>query len=417
MTAAEPPAKPKPRAAFAFILVSVALATLASSIIGPVLPQLLKTLTHGSMSRMSEALGALIVLFAVMQFFAGPVQGALSDRYGRRPVILVANFGLAIDYVIMALAPNLAWLFVGRAVTGATAGSITAAYAYVADVTEPDQRAARFGQVASAISAGAAAGPLLGGLLGEFNPRAPFWAAAVLSVLCGLYGVFVLPESLAPEDRAPLKFHAMHPIGAVTSIWRDYPVLIGWQSAMFIMAFGYMGVNSIFLLYVTYRFGWTPQNIGLYTTFIVLTGLGVQAGLVGRTVKLLGERATLLTGMTVEIIAIVAAGFAVTGLQFSAAIFVLMLSNVAEPARTAIMNRIIGPSDRGRLSGASRSIASLTGILAPLPFALIFAGVSHAKDPRAVSVGLPFFISAAILAAAFAVTLRALRRSPVAASA
>ncbi|HEY1753051.1 MAG TPA: MFS transporter, partial [Caulobacteraceae bacterium] len=165
-------APPKRRAAMAFIFVSVTLATLANSIIGPVLPQLLKLLTHGSMSQMSTAMGAMMMIFAGLQFFAGPVQGALSDRFGRRPVILIANFGLAVDYVIMALAPSLAWLFVGRAVTGATAGSITAAYAYVADVTEPDQRAARFGLLAAAISAGAAAGPLVGGLLGEVDPRA-----------------------------------------------------------------------------------------------------------------------------------------------------------------------------------------------------------------------------------------------------
>jgi DHA1 family tetracycline resistance protein-like MFS transporter len=395
----------------AFIFASVVLATLAGSIIGPVLPQLLNTLTGGSMAKMSTAFGLMMVLYAGMQFFAGPMQGALSDRYGRRPVILAANFGLAIDYAIMALAPNLAWLFVGRAITGATAGSITAAYAYVADVTEPDQRAARFGLLGAAISAGAAAGPLLGGLLGELNPRAPFWAAAGLSVLAGLYGVFVLPESLPPEDRAPLSWRSIHPIGAISSIWRDYPVLIGWQGALFLMSFGIVGVNSVFLLYVTFRFGWTPAALGLYSTFIVLTGLAVQAGLVARAIKWLGERGAMLTGMAIEIVAILAAGFAVTGLQFTAAVFILVLGGVADPARTAIMNRIIGPSDRGRLSGATRSIASLTGVIAPGLFAALFAGVSR-FGPADVRVGAPFFICTAMAIAAFAVTLHTLRRSP-----
>jgi DHA1 family tetracycline resistance protein-like MFS transporter len=412
----EAAAPPKRRAAMAFIFVTVTLATLAGSIIGPVLPQLLKLLTGGSMSQMSTAMGAMLVLYAGMQFFAGPVQGALSDRYGRRPVILVANFGLAVDYAIMALAPNLAWLFVGRAITGATAGSITAAYAYVADVTEPDQRAARFGLLAAAISAGAAAGPLAGGLLGEFNPRAPFWAAAGLSVLAGLYGLFVLPESLPPEQRAPLKWHAIHPVGAVRSLLRDYPVLLGWQGALFLMSFALIGVNSIFLLYVTYRFGWTPKALGLYSTVVVLFGLGVQSGLVSRAIKWFGERGTLVWGSVVQAIAIFACGFAVTGWQFTATVLVMMLGGVADPARSAIMNRIIGPSDRGRLSGASRSVASLTGVLAPVPFSLLFAGVSRA-GPASVWSGAPFFVCAAMLVGALAVTLRSLRQTPAASSA
>ena len=412
MSADPAPARPRRRAAMAFIFVTVTLATLAGSIIGPVLPALLKTLTGGSMAKMSTAYGAMIVLYAAMQFFAGPVQGALSDRFGRRPVILVANFGLAIDYAIMAVAPNLAWLFVGRAVTGATAGSITAAYAYVADVTDPDQRAARFGLLGAAISAGAAAGPLIGGLLGELSPRAPFWAAAALSVIAGLYGVFVLPESLPPEDRAPLKWQSIHPIGAISSIWRDYPVLICWQWALFLMSFGLIGVNSIFLLYVTFRFGWTPKALGLYSTVVVLAGLAVQAGLVARTIRWLGERGALLVGMAVEIVAIIIAGFAVTGLQFTAVVLVMILGGVAEPARTAIMNRIIGPSDRGRLSGSTRSIASLTGVLAPGLFAALFARVSR-FGPHDMRVGAPFFVCAAILVAAFVVTVQTVRRMPV----
>ncbi len=407
------PAKPRRRAAMAFIFATVMLATLAGSIIGPVLPALLKSLTGGSMAQMSGAMGVMTVLYAALQFFAGPVQGALSDRFGRRPVILVANFGLAIDYAIMALAPSLGWLFVGRAITGATAGSITAAYAYVADVTEPDQRAARFGLLGAAISAGAAAGPLLGGLLGELNPRAPFWAAAGLSVLAGLYGLFVLPESLPREDRAPLRWKAIHPVGAVTGLWRDYPVLIGWQGAMFLMTFAIGGVNAIFLLYVTYRFGWTPKALGLYSTVVVLSGLVVQTGLVSRSIKLLGERGALIGGIVLQTLAIFACGFAVTGLEFTAGVMVMMLGTVSEPVRSAIMNRIIGPSDRGRLSGSTRSVVSLTGILAPAPFTALFAWVSTGP-PGALKVGLPFFVCAAILVASLAVTLAVLRR-PIAA--
>src|SRR5262245_10016946 len=209
-----PGRSPRRRAAMSFIFVTVVLDMMAGSMIGPVLPQLLKELSGGSMADMSLVYGAMGVLYSGMQLFAGPVQGALSDHYGRRPVILASNFGLAMDFAIMAAAPSMAWLFLGRAITGAMAGSVTAAYAYVADITEPDQRAARFGLLAAAMNAGILAGPLLGGYLGQIDTRAPFWAAAGLSLLAGLYGVLVLPESLPREHRAPLTLKAIHPIGA-----------------------------------------------------------------------------------------------------------------------------------------------------------------------------------------------------------
>jgi DHA1 family tetracycline resistance protein-like MFS transporter len=412
MTAAELVAPRKRRAAMGFIFATVMLATLAGSIIGPVLPQLLKQLTGGRMASMSTAMGAMMMLYAALQFFAGPVQGALSDRFGRRPVILVANFGLAVDYAIMALAPNLAWLFVGRAVTGATAGSITAAYAYVADVTEPDQRAARFGLLTAAISAGAAAGPMLGGFLGGFDPRAPFWAAAGLSVLAGLYGVFVLPESLAPEHRAPLKLKAIHPVAVIRDLWRDYPVLARWQGAQFLMIFGIVGVNSIFLLYVLFRFGWGPQAIGVYSTIVVLTGLVVQSGLVARVIRLIGERGAIIGGVSLQALTTIACGFVPTGWIFTVVVCLMMLGGVSDPAWLATMNRVIGPSDRGRLSGATRSLASLAGVLAPAPFAALFALVSHA-GPAGPWAGAPFFLGGAFLFGGLAVMLATGVREPL----
>ncbi len=180
----------------AFILVTVFLAALAATIAFPVMPQLLKSLTGDAMAQMSTVLGAMTTLYAVMQLFAGPVQGALSDRFGRRPVILVSTLGQAVDSVLMALAPTLSWLFAARAVAGVCAGSVTAAYAYVADISEPEQRAARFGRLAAVFSAGGAAGYLIGGLMGEISPRAPFWIAAGFGFINLLYGYFVLPESL-----------------------------------------------------------------------------------------------------------------------------------------------------------------------------------------------------------------------------
>ncbi|HEY3800801.1 MAG TPA: MFS transporter [Caulobacteraceae bacterium] len=397
------------RAALGFVFVSVLLATLASSVIGPVLPQLLKQLTGGKMSAMSTAMGAMAMLFAAMQFFAGPVQGALSDRFGRRPVILIANFGLAIDYVIMATAPNLAWLFVGRAVTGATAGSITAAYAYLADITEPDERAARFGLLTAGISAGAAAGPLVGGLLGEIGPRVPFWASAALSVVAGIYGVFVLPESLPKESRAPLKWQAVHPVAVIRNMLRDYPVLGRWFSSSFLMTFGISGVNSLFLLYVLFRFGWTPKAIGLYSAVVVVVGIVVQSGLVSHIIRLVGERGALVGGLAIQGVAIALCGLVPNGWMFTAVVALMQVGGVSAPAQMAIMNRIIGPMDRGRLSGATRSLASLTGVLAPAPFAALFAIVSRG-GPASPWAGAPFYLCGAFMMAGLLALLPALRQ-------
>lgn len=399
-----------------FILVTVFLAALAATIVVPVLPQLLKSLTGDAMAQMSTVFGAMTTLYAGMQLFAGPVQGAVSDRFGRRPVILISTFGQAVDSVLMALAPTLSWLFAARAVAGVCAGSVTAASAYVADVSEPEERAARFGLLAAVFSAGGAAGYLIGGLLGETNPRAPFWIAAGLGFLNLLYGYFVLPESLSPELRAPLKWRSIHPVGAVASIWRDYPILKSWQAAMFLISFGITGVNSIFILYVTFRFGWTPRIIGFYATFVMVSSIAIQSGLVSRSIKLLGERRTLLTGVVVQTIAIAASGLAVAGSQFVAAVFLLLIGGVAEPVRLAIINRIIGASDRGRLSGAERSIISLNGVIAPTVFGVMFAAVVGA-GPLAPRVGIPFFVSAVLMIPALAITLWSVNRSPTAADA
>ena len=392
------------------ILVTVVLDALAGTVIGPVWPALLKSLTGGAMAQMSTVFGAVTVTIATMQLIAGPVQGALSDRFGRRPVILVSTAGLTIDFVCLALAPNLTWVFVGAAIGGIAAGSVTAAFAYVADITPADKRAVRFGYIAAALSAGGASGSLIGGFVGEIDPRAPFWLAAALSAIGFVFGSFVLPESLAAENRAPLKWRSIHPVGVIAGIWRDYPILKRWQGGAFLVSFGFAGINSIFFLYVTFRFGWTPKNIGFYATFIMLTSLAVQSGLVSRVIAVLGERRTLLVGWSVQFVGMVASGFATTGLVFSAAVFVLVVGGVSAPARLGIINRIIGPSDRGRLSGAERSVESLTGILAPGAFAALFAAVVEA-GPESLRAGIPIFAGAALFVIGAMVSVGAVRRT------
>ena len=399
-------------AAIVFILITMLLDTLAGSIVGPVMPALLKSLTGGAMAQMTTVYGAMIVIFATMQLIMGPVQGALSDRFGRRPVILISIVGLGVEFLITATAPNLTWLFVAMVIAGSASGSVTAALAYVADVSAPDERARRFGLLTAALSAGAVSGSLIGGFLGEIDPRAPFWLAAGLCAVNFLFGFFVLPESLAAAHRAPISWRSIHPVGAVAGIWRDYPIIKGWQAAAFLTSFGVVGVNSVFFLYVTFRFGWTPKALGIYSTFVMLTNLVVQTGLVARAIRVFGERGALLAGMIVQIVGMTAAGLAPTGWLFTAAVVFLVVGGVAEPARMSIINRVIGPSDRGRLSGADRSIVSLTGIIAPGAFAALYASVVGA-GPTSPLVGTPFFVCVGLMIMGFAVTLWSVNRTSV----
>ena len=394
----------------ALVLVNIALEALAGTIAFPVMPQLLKSLTGGSMAQMSTIYGATATLYAVMQLFSSPIQGALSDRFGRRPILLASSAGLVVNSILLASATNVGWLFAAIAVSGIAAGSLSAANAYIADVTEPNRRAARFGYLAAAFSGGAAAGFLIGGLAGEIGTRTPFWIAAALAAVNLALAFLCLPESLPGEHRATLTWRSIHPIGVVSGIWRDYPTLKPWQGALLLLNFGATGVNSIFVLYVTFRFGWTPRSIGLYATFVMLSGMAVQTGLVSRTIRLLGERRTLLTGLMLQTMASTLCGLALTGRQFVASVFVMIVGGVCEPVRQAIMNRIIGASDRGRLSGSERSIVSLNGVIAPSVFGLLFAAVAGA-DPHAFSVGSPFFVASALMVAGVAIAVSALNRS------
>jgi len=312
---------------------------------------------------------------------------------------------------LMALAPNLGWLFAANVIWGAAAGSLTAAFAYVADVTDPDQRAGRFGLLTAAVSAGGAAGPVIGGFMGEIDARAPFWIAASLGCISLVYGFLVLPESLPRAQRVPLAWRSMHPIGVIRNIWRDYPILKSWQLATFLTSLGAAGINAIGVLYVAFRFGWTPRVIGFYAAFMGATSIVVQAGLVAKTISVLGERRALLAGITVQTIAIGVAGFALMGWKFCTAMFFVVLGGVAEPARLAILNRIVSASERGRLSGANRSIVSLTGLIAPGLFGVMFASVVGA-GPEAIQVGTPLFACTALMIGGSAITWWAVNRLP-----
>lgn len=251
---------PRRQAAIAFILVTAMLDIVAMGIVIPVLPALIEQFA-GSNARAGAINGVFVALWAAMQFVASPVIGSLSDQYGRRPVLLVSALGLAADYVLMAVAPTLWWLALGRIVTGITSASFTTVYAYMADITPPAGRARAYGLIGAAFSAGFVAGPLLGGVLGEVSPRAPFWAAAALSGLTFLYGWFVLPESLAPENRMRFAWKRANPLGAL-ALLRSHRELTGLSVVNFLLYFAHHVFSAVFVLYAGYRYGWGASRSG-----------------------------------------------------------------------------------------------------------------------------------------------------------
>ena len=390
------------QAAAGFIFVTVTLDVMAGTMAIPVLPTLITTVSPGDAARTSELYGLLTTIFFAMQFVAGPIQGLLSDRFGRRPIILAGLFGFAVDFLIMAVARNLFWLFFARAVSGLLAGNITAANAYLVDTTPSEKRARMFGFFSAAAGFGSTVGPALGGMLATYGVRAPFWAAAALSLLNALYGAVVLPESLPKNLRAPFVWKKANPIGAPRALLLAYPSLAIWGLVLFLFSLGGLAVNSVWVIYTGYRYQWAPRDIGIFLSAISILGIAVQTGLVGPFVKWLGERWTMLIGMGLNGLGCVIGGLSATGTWFWIATFVLVVGNICGPTQAAIMSRMVGPSEQGLLAGAATSVRSVNGIAAPLIFTALFAfcvrvgGVSVSGVPNVVAGAL--MVGAGIIA-------------------
>src|SRR5216683_841611 len=288
---------------------------LALGMIIPVLPKLVMNFLAGDTARAAKVYGLFGTVWALMQFVFAPVLGALSDRYGRRPVILLSNFGLGLDYIFMALSPTLSWLFAGRVISGITAASIPTAGAYIADVTAPEKRAGAFGLMGAAFGIGFVLGPALGGILGGIHPRLPFWVAAGFSLVNAMYGLFVLPESLAPEKRGAFSWRRANPIGALTLL-RSHPELFGLATANFLVNLSHVVFPSVFVLYGGYRYGWNESTVGLTMALFGISSMIVQAGLVGPVVKRFGERRALLIGLVCAAAGMTIFALAATGRLF-----------------------------------------------------------------------------------------------------
>ncbi len=394
------------RGAVAFIFITILLDMFALGLILPILPKLVESFVDNDTASAARIFGLFGTAWAVMQFFFSPVLGGLSDRFGRRPVVLLSNLGLALDYVLMALAPSLTWLFVGRVISGITSASVSTAFAYIADVTPAEQRAAVFGKVGVAFGAGFILGPAVGGLLGGMDPRLPFWVAAGLSFANTLYGLLILPESLPPDRRSPFRWKSANPLGAL-HLLRSDRVLAGLSVVNFLAQVAHVVLPSTFVLYATYRYGWDTTTVGLTLAMVGICSIAVQGAAIGPMVRRFGERRALLLGLGCGAVGFLIYGAAPTGPLFWLGIPVMALWGVAGAATQALTTQLVAPDQQGQLQGATNSVQSVSQLVGPFLFTLTFAYFIGNEAPLKLP-GAPFLLAALLMLLALLIAARTL---------
>lgn len=397
-----------PGRALAFILITIFMDTVGFGIIIPVLPGLLMNLLDGSLSTAALYGGWLMFLFSALQFVSAPVLGNLSDHFGRRPVLLASLAAFSADFVVMGLATTVGWLFLGRALSGIFSATYPVASAYVADLTAPEQRARSFGLMGAAWGMGFVVGPAIGGLLGDANPRLPFFVAAGLAAANVVYGYFVLPESLAPTNRRPFVLARANPIGAFLQM-RKYPLVVGLLAAVFLYHIAH-DANPATWTYVTMaKFSWTPRDVGLSMSFVGVCAALVQGLAVGPLVKRLGERRAMLTGFALFAISFLGYAFATAGWMMYFWIVPFAFGTVASVAATALMSRQVPANQQGELQGAVSSLRSITACIAPPLMTGLFSYFTSAAAPVQFP-GASFLAASLLTLVALLMVLRVQRR-------
>ncbi len=367
---------------------------LGLGLIIPVAPKLVEQLSGKDDAHAAPLVAALAALYAGMQFVFAPILGSLSDRYGRRPVILISLLGSGIDYLAMAVSPRLWWLFVTRAVNGISGANITAAGAYVADVTPPEKRSVGFGIIGAAFGLGFILGPLTGGWLGSYDLRLPFVGAGVLTLINWLYGLIVLPESLPADRRRTFSFRRANPMGAIVGLGR-HPVVAGLAAAAFLVNVAQFGLHATWVLYTAHRYKWDNMHVGISLAVVGLGAAIVQGGLARRIIPAIGDRRALIMGMAVGVCAYLGYAFATEGWMIYAIVAVASLGAISQPAAQSLMSRSVLPDEQGELQGALASLQSLAGIIGPLIGGSVFGYFISDKAPVYLP-GAPFITSALI---------------------
>ncbi|HWJ91321.1 MAG TPA: TCR/Tet family MFS transporter [Flavisolibacter sp.] len=378
-----------------FIFITLLIDVIGLGIIIPVFPELIGKLTGSNISRVSQWGGWLTVVYAVMQFFCAPVIGSLSDRYGRRPVLLISLLGFGIDYLFMAFAPTIGWLFLSRVIAGITGASFTTASAYIADVSTKETRAQNFGLLGAAFGLGFIIGPSVGGLLAEFGLRIPFIVAASLCLLNALYGYFVLPESLSKENRRPFQWSRANPLGSLMHL-KKYPAVLGLIASLVLVYIAAHALQSTWTYINLERFHWSKKLLGLSLGVVGFMTMLVQGGLIRFINPKLGNERSVYIGLAIYSVGMLSFAFANQSWMMFAFMVPYCLGGIAGPALQAILAGHVPPNEQGELQGALTSMISLTSIVGPLVMTNLFAYFTKPAAPVHFS-GAPFLLGSVLL--------------------
>lgn len=396
----------KRNAALGFIFITILVDVIGLGIIIPVMPRLIEQLTGGGLSEASQYGGWLTFSYAIMQFVCSPVLGGLSDRFGRRPILLFSLLGLGIDYIFLALAPTIGWLFVGRLIAGVAGASFTTATAYIADISTPEKRAQNFGMVGAAFGLGFIIGPTLGGIFSHWGPRVPFMVAAGLSLVNFLYGYLVLPESLDLKHRRRFNWRRANPVGSLLQL-RRYPVVAGLIVSLVLVYIASHAVQSTWTYYTMLKFSWTERWVGYSLGFVGLLTAIVQGGLIRFIIARLGQRNTVYAGLLLYSFGLLLFAFAGQSWQMFAFLVPYCLGGITGPALQGIISGQVPPNEQGELQGALTSLVSLTTILGPPLMTNLFAYFTSPGAPVHFA-GAPFLMGSVLALASLLFTLRSL---------
>jgi len=402
------PTVPASKPAVRFIFITLMLDVLGIGLIIPVAPKLVDHLHHGTEAEASYIVSFLQATYAAMLFLFAPMLGSLSDRFGRRPVVLISLFGSGLDYLALSISPTITWLFITRAINGITGANMSAASAYIADVTPPEKRAGAFGMMGAAFGLGFVFGPLIGGTLGEYNIRWPFIAAGILAFLNWLYGMFVLPESLPKDRRRPFSFKRSNPIGALHGLGR-YPIVAGLAASLFLLNLAQFGLHATWVLYTSHRYSWGPKDVGLSLAFVGIGAAIVQGGLARKIVPALGEKRSLLIGIALGVFAFLGYGLATHGWMIYCIILFASIGAISQPAVQSLISRAVRPDEQGLVQGTLTSLSSIAGIFGPIIGGSVFGYFISDKAPVYLP-GAPFFVGAFLATASWFVAAWALRK-------
>ncbi len=363
-------------------------------IIIPVLPKLIEEMIGGDLSMASTYAGWLMFAYATMQFLFSPIIGALSDKYGRRPVLLISLFGFGIDYLLMGFAPTIIWLFIGRLISGVTGASFTTATAYIADISTPEKRSQNFGLIGAAFGLGFIIGPVLGGLLGHYGARIPFFAAAGLALLNTLHGYFILPESLDKEHRRKFEWKRANPVGSLKRL-SHYPVILSLVVSLVFIYIASHATQSTWTFYTMEKFKWNEKMVGYSLGFVGLMIAIVQGGLIRIVIPKLGQKKSIYIGLTLYVIGFVCFAFATKSWMMFAFVIPFSLGGICGPALQGVMSGQVPANQQGELQGALTSLISVTSIVGPLLMTNLFSYFTAADAP-VYFPGAPFLMGAVL---------------------